>query len=317
MIPVAHWVATATTTITLLEGTKMKSITRRRTLTTRLGLLALAIVLFAGSPLSAQEIAHSQFFPILARTSGAGGTQWVTDMTIHNLTDSDLVVGTLFLEADVANIFNPSFPDRFNLGPRETLLIQDVLNTLFGYDTNIKGSMLVTVDPERISINPEGAEILATTRTYNTGDPAGTFGQTVPALGLTINASATTSVVTGVINSTRFRSNLGIASLSLLTALRVHYRVIDGDGDIVTEGMKTLQPASVSQWSLQSLGVPKNDGPLTIELWIDPSDVIPNPCDTNFPNMFIAYVSKVDGNPDGTGDAEFIYAAPNDPYDCQ
>ncbi len=32
--------------------------------------------------------------------------------------------------------------------------------------------------------------------------------------------------------------------------------------------------------------------------------------------MFIAYVSKVDGNPDGTGDAEFIYAAPNDPYDC-
>ena len=27
--------------------------------------------------------------------------------------------------------------------------------------------------------------------------------------------------------------------------------------------------------------------------------------------------TKVDGNPDGTGDAEFIYAAPNDPYDCQ
>jgi len=317
MIPVAHWVATATTTITLLEGTKMKSITRHRTLTTRLGLLALAIVLFAGSPVSAQEIAHSQFFPILARTAGAGGTQWVTDMTIHNMTDSDLEVGVLFLEADVANIFNPAFPDRFNLAPRETLLIQDVLNTLFGFDTDIKGSMLVTVDSERILVNPAGAEILATTRTYNTGDPAGTFGQTVPALGWTINASATTSVVTGVINSTRFRSNLGIASLSLLASIKVHYRVIDGDGDVVAEGRKTLQPASVSQWSLQSLGVPKDDGPLTIELWLDPSDVIPDPCATNFPNMFIGYVSKVDGNPDGTGDAEFIYAAPNDPYDCQ
>jgi len=295
----------------------MKLIARHRSLTTRIGLLALAIVLFAGSPLSAQEIAHSQFFPILARTAGVGGTQWVTDMTVHNLTDEDLIVGVQFLEADKANIFNPSFPDRFNIAPRETLLIEDVLNTLFGFDTDIKGSMLVTVDTAMISDNPAGAEILATTRTYNIGDPAGTYGQTVPAIGWIINAAATTSVVTGVINSTRFRSNLGIVSMSLLASIRVHYRVIDGDGDNVAEGMKTLQPASVSQWSLQSLGVPKSDGPLTIELWMDPSDVLPDPCVTNFPNMFMAYVSKVDGNPDGTGDAEFIYAAPNDPYDCQ
>jgi hypothetical protein len=274
------------------------------------------LALFATIPLSAQEIAHSQFFPILARTAGAGGTQWVTDMTIHNATDSELVVGVVFLEADVANVFNPAFPTRFNLAPRETRLFTDVLNALFGFDTDIKGAMLVTVDPARISGNPAGAEILATTRTYNTGNPAGTFGQTVPALGRTINAAATTSIVTGVINSTRFRSNLGVASLSLISAIRVHYRVIDGADDIVSEGMKTIQPASVSQWSLQSLGVPKSDGPLSIELWLDPGDVIPDPCSINFPNMFIAYVSKVDGNPDGTGDAEFIYAAPNDPYNC-
>ncbi len=277
-----------------------------------LALLALS----AATPSSAQEIAHSQFFPILARTAGAGGTQWVTDMTIHNPTDSALVVGVVFLEADVANVFNPAFPNRFTLAPRETRLIKDVLNTLLGFETDIKGAMLVTVDPARISGNPEGAEILATTRTYNTGNPAGTFGQTVPALGRTINAAATTSIVTGVINSTRFRSNLGVASLSLIAAIRVHYKVIDGAGDTVSQGMKTIQPASVSQWSLQSLGVPKSDGPLSIELWLDPGDVIPNPCSINFPNMFIAYVSKVDGNPDGTGDAEFIYAAPNDPYDC-
>ena len=81
--------------------------------------------------------------------------------------------------------------------------------------------------------------------------------------------------------------------------------------------MRTLQPASVSQWSFQQLGVPKQDGPLTVELWMHPDDVLPDPCATQFPNMFIAYVSKVDGNPDGTGDAEFIYAAPHEPYSCQ
>ncbi|MCU0303617.1 MAG: hypothetical protein MUC56_06135 [Thermoanaerobaculales bacterium] len=282
-----------------------------------LALTVAALALLVGSPAGAQEIAHSQFFPILARTAGAGGTQWVTDLTIHNLTDSTLQVGCQFLEADKANIFNPSFPTRFTLAPRETKIYTDVLNTLFGHTTDIKGAVLVTVDPSLIGGNPEGAEVLATTRTYNVGDPAGTFGQTVPALSRTINASATTSVVTGCVNSARFRSNLGIMNMSLLTSLRVNYRVLDASGDTVAEGMKTLNPASVSQWSFQQLGVPKQDGPLTVELWMHPDDVLPDPCATNFPNMFIAYVSKVDGNPDGTGDAEFIYAAPNDPYSCQ
>jgi hypothetical protein len=280
-------------------------------------LVAVGLLAFSAAPLPAQEIAHSQFFPILARTAGVGGTQWVTDLSIHNMTDEELTVGTQFLEADVANVFNPTFPDRFTLAPRETRLIPDVLHELYGYDTDIKGAMLVTVDPSLIAGNPDGAEILATTRTYNTGDPAGTFGQTVPALSRTINASATTSVVTGVVNSTRFRSNLGIMSMALVASITVHYRVLDGDGATVSEGSKTLQPASVGQWSLQSLGVPKTDSPLTVELWLDPDDVMPDPCATNFPNMFIAYVSKVDGNPEGTGDAEFIYAAPNDPYSCR
>jgi len=284
---------------------------------TVLGLALLA--LSAAVPVSAQEIAHTQFFPILARTAGAGGTQWVTDMTVHNHSDNDLVVGVQFLEADKANVFNPVFPDRFTLGARETILIEDALNTLFGFETDIKGGMVVTVDPTLVpgSNNPVGSEILAITRTYNTGDPAGTFGQTVPATGKVINAAPTKSVATGVINSTRFRSNLGAMNMTFIDDLRIKIRILNAAGEeVVPVKEKTLKPASVSQWSLQSLGVPKSDGPLTIELWMHPDDVLDDPCAVNFPTMFIAYVSKVDGNPDGTGDAEFIYAAPNDPYDC-
>lgn len=296
----------------------MNSNTRHRGLSVRLGLLAIAVLLFAALPVSAQQIAHTQFFPILARTAGAGGTQWVSDMTVHNMMDSEVVVGVQFLEADNANIFNPSFPDRFSLAPRETLLIEDVLNEIFGFTTNIKGAMVVTVDNQLLpgANNPEDSEVLATTRTYNTGDPAGTFGQTVPATGEVINAAPTKSIITGAINSTRFRSNLGAMNMTFIDSLRIQYRVLDGAGAVVAEGMKTLQPASVSQWSFQSLGVPKQDGPLTVEMWMHPDDVLADPCAANFPTMFIGYVSKVDGNPDGTGDAEFIYAAPNDPYDC-
>jgi hypothetical protein len=113
----------------------------------RFAILAVLLSLFASLPAGAQELAHSQFIPIVARTSGAGGTMWVSDVTVYNATDSELVVGVQFLIADQA-------------------------------------------------------------------------------------------------------------------------------------------------------------------------DVLPDPCATQFPNMFIAYVSKVDGNPQGTGDAEFIYAAPTEPYNC-
>lgn len=283
----------------------------RRTI---LALIVLSII--ASAPAGAQQIAHSQFLPVVARTAGAGGTQWLSDLTVVNLTDSELIVGTQFLIADQTNVYDPTFPNRFTLEPRETRIIVDVINALYGYETDIKGSLLLTAGSAFIPGNPEDAKMLATTRTYNTGDPEGTFGQTVPALSLTINAAGTPSYVTGARNDSRFRSNLGIVSMAIFAEITVHYNVMDASGETVAEGSKTLLPSSMSQWSFSSLGVPKAPGPLTVELWLDPEDVYPDPCITSFPNMFIAYVSKVDGNPNGTGDAEFIYAAPMDPYDC-
>jgi hypothetical protein len=298
-----------------MKSTLDRSLSARIVTVFGLALLALS----AAAPSSAQEIAHTQFFPILARTAGAGGTQWVSDLTVHNMMDSEVVVGVQFLEADKANLFNPAFPNRFTLAARQTLVVEDALNELFGFETDVKGAVVVTVSNQLLpgAGNPEGSEILATTRTYNTGDPAGTFGQTVPAISRVINAAPTKSIVTGAVNSTRFRSNLGAMNMTFIASLRIKYRVLNGAGGVVAEGTKTLEPASVSQWSFQSLGVPKQNGPLTVELWMHPDDVLADPCAANFPTMFIAYVSKVDGNPDGTGDAEFIYAAPNDPYDCQ
>lgn len=279
-------------------------------------ILAVLLSLFASLPAGAQELAHSQFIPIIARTSGTGDTVWVGDVTVYNATDSELVVGLQFLIADQANVFNPAFPNRFTLAARETRIFEDALYELFGYETDIKGSMLLTVDDTLIAGNPDGAKILASTRVYNISDPAGTYGQTVPALSLAINAAGTPSVATGARNDSQFRSNLGIVNMALLSAITVNYRFRSADGSVVGEGSQTLQPSSMSQWSFAQLGVGVTEGPLTVELWMSEADVLPDPCATPFPNMFIAYVSKVDGNPQGTGDAEFIYAAPTEPYNC-
>jgi len=281
----------------------------------RLQMLGL-FVLSAALPAAGQQVSDFQFFPIVARTAGVGGTQWVSDLTIYNPHDHGLTVGLQFFPADQANVFNPLFPVRVTLDARETVILEDVLRDMFLYATDVKGALLTTSDHDLILANPEDDDYAAVTRTYNVGSPLGTFGQTVPALDSTYNAAWWPSIATGARNDDDFRSNLGIANLSLSEEIRVHYRILAADGATLVEGIKPIPTASVRQWSFAQLGVGRVDGPLTVELWLDPASQTPDPCNADFPNMFVGYVSKVDGNPDGTGDGEFIYAAPTDELDC-
>ena len=85
------------------------------------------------------------------------------------------------------------------------------------------------------------------------------------------------------------------------------------DGTVVVEGSKEIWILGMNQWSFGSLGVGTVEGPLTVELWLDPDDMDDDPCAAPIPTGFLAYISKVD---EGTGDAEFLTAAPVVPYMC-
>lgn len=278
--------------------------------------LFIGCVLCVSLTASAQVIEEFQLFPIVARTAGAGDppTQWVTDLTVHNVSESQAVVGVVFLPAGQANSFAEDFPVRFTLEPRETKTFEDVLGAgeLFEYTADVKGSLLLQSNPDGEEVD---TEILATTRTYNVGSPEGTYGQTIPWTWIVANSHQTPSIVTGARNDDRFRSNLGIVNISFV-AVTLHYRVLDQTGTVVAHGSKDMPMLSVNQWSFNRLGVPKVNGPLTVEVRFDDDDASLVPClDPPDSNYFIAYVSKVDGNPEGTGDAEFIYGAPMDPCD--
>jgi hypothetical protein len=274
-------------------------------------LIVFAIIAVSAPAAIAQEVDGSQLFPVVARTSGVGTSQWVTDLTVNNLQDEEVLVGIQFFPENRANTFDPSFPDRFPLGPRETRVIEDVLSTVFGYDSNIKGALVVVVESSFIPSNPEDARILAVTRTYNTADPAGTYGQTVPAL----EADTVTTIpliATGARNDDQFRSNVGFVSLALVGDITVHYRILGPDGGELASGSRVLPSATIRQFSLNQLGVGNVDGALTVEVWLDESSVSQDPC-ADLANTLMAYVSKVDN---GTGDAEFLYAAPLDDFSC-
>lgn len=260
----------------------------------------------------AQEVDDTHLFPGAARLAGQPPSQWVSDVTVNNLHDFEVEVGFLFLPERTEHgvddlVFLPEH--RFLLAARETRGFNDVLGTVFGIDSG-KGALLVTCNPELLQTDPPGDDdlfILATMRTYDVSSPLGTYGQTIPANNFVINTSGLRSFITGALNNAIFRSNLGIFNQSLIE-VTIHYRIMGPGPSIIAQGTKNLASLSVQQWSFNSLGVGTVDGPLTVDLWLDPDDVR-EWCLELFDGgtSFIAYVSKVDSR---TQDAEYMYAAP-------
>ncbi len=270
-------------------------------------------VLLVTAPAVAQEALDTHLFPVVARGAGLAGTMWVTDLVVTNPMDAPITVGVQFFPASQDNMFNPLFPNRIQLGSSETTIVEDVLRTMFGYEDDIKGSLVLLADPNYLLGNPEGTVLCAVTRTYNVGSALGTFGQTVPSLLVNTNVGWASSFITGARNDDNFRSNLGISNTSPSSPVTVYYKIKDQEGIALAEGSKRIRIASMNQWSFQQLGVGEVAGPLTVELWLDPSSMSEEPCEETFPNAFLAYVSKVDN---GTGDAEFLSAAALKPYYC-
>lgn len=266
-----------------------------------------------------QIISDYQIIPVIAHSEGGGvpPTYWKSDLVLYNPLDFDIVIGFSFLEENISN--NLEFSKTLVLKKRETLIIEDVLSSLFEISQNKKGALIITSRSEIIPQNPENTKFLCTSRTYNTGDPKGTYGQTVMPGSLFVNGYASSTYLTGLRQDSRFRTNIGLLNLSKVP-LKINYRFKDSNNNVLKEGFELLAPNTLKQMSVQSLGISNVSGSFSGEFYMDPGQVSPDPCNEPDFNSFIAYASKVDGNPEGTGDAEFIYGIPKDfppaGFDC-
>ncbi len=289
-------------------------------------LVALAMSTVAG----AQFVNETQFFPVVAHTAGAGDppTSWRSDLTVHNTTDVVLTFGVAYFPSGEDFVwdgtYDGTYAETLTLQPRETKTYVDVVASLFGVTSDSKGSLLLECDDGIFPSNPDGARMLAHTRTYNVGSEIGTYGTSVPTVQFSstfLNGGQSISLITGVRNDSDYRSNLGIVNFSFAeVGITVHYRIIDQNGNEVASGSKYLDVMDMNQWSFRNLGVPRvYEGPLTVELWLDPEDIPGDPCQLEEDDLviFVAYATKVDGNPTGSGDGEFIYATPLEQLECE
>jgi hypothetical protein len=169
------------------------------------------------------------FVPTSAHSTGTAGTNWRTDLEVHNPGSTQATFAVSLLKRDTDNA-SPTTVS-YTLAPGVSARYTDAVATLFSYD---KAAAL--------RITPTVGKVLVTSRTYNlmvAGNPlrlppGATFGQFVPGLseskaispvdhGRIIQLSHTSSTTTG------FRTNIGFVNAGA-AAMKVNIRLLNWSG---------------------------------------------------------------------------------------
>jgi hypothetical protein len=188
------------------------------------------------------------FVSATAHASGAQGTNWRSDVEIHNLGDEAATIGIWLLEHGADN--STPVHQEFALAPSQSLRLADILLSEFG----IEGQAA-------LRLSPSSGRILATSRTYNLlgednqlGLPAGsTFGQYIPAqpLGEAIRSGEQGRLI-GLMHSlstdSGFRTNLGVVN-ARAEDLQVTIELRSAEGEILHTVVADLPPLGFRQFN--------------------------------------------------------------------
>lgn len=206
-------------------------------------------ILFAAllATLATNAFAKNMYIPAAGVTPGSNGTFWRTDVRIFNPSATqDIAVTLHFLPQgmDGRNI-----PGRmFNIGKRETLVLENVVATLAPHLTNALGAIRIDSD------NGTSHEFIASSRTYTgTGvvTRPGTYGQFVPALG--VEDTTRSAVVLHAASREDVRTNLGVMNPTM-EAVTVRFTLLGVDGQPFLESAPlVVPPRSMQQWSMSAM----------------------------------------------------------------
>jgi hypothetical protein len=170
--------------------------------------------------------------PIIARTPGAGGSVWRTELWLANPYDPTATVTLRYYPAA-----NPSAVQTFTTTlPRYSVRsFDDILLNQFGVSD---GSGMLIVSCE--------TTIEARARIYNSGSAAGQFGQNVPALGLAVlNRQAYLPGLSGVGGN---RVNVGVANPTAVPVTLTMY-IADRDNNGLSTQTVSLGAYQVIQYN--------------------------------------------------------------------
>lgn len=175
--------------------------------------------------------------PAAARTDGADGSVWTTDMAVHYPGDEPIVVLQMELIPSDPAGGGTAAPARAieRLMPGGTVAISDLLGSKFPAHELAALQLKVTTGGSRYENVQVGSRIW-------TPDPdgVGTMGQGIAAL--PYHEGDEPLVVAGLARSPEHRSNLGLVNGSANVRLALEVEVLDGAGARVGSFDETLEP---------------------------------------------------------------------------
>jgi len=192
----------------------------------------LAITAVALLPLAAG--ATTLIIPAAGTGPGASGSQWETELYIHNATTRSLDFTLTFHDANGAS---PTYP--FTLGPRTSADTVDVVRNVFSR-TSATGAIEVKFDDTFAN------RIAVTSRTINSGTGSGKFGQDVPAVNVDDALAAGDVAVIAAPSSSDFRLNAGIYAV---TDSVVNWELLRRDGTIAASKEVTYTAGQQIQYN--------------------------------------------------------------------
>jgi hypothetical protein len=171
-----------------------------------------------------------------ARTDGAEGSFWVTDVTINNTGSSLASYVFMWLPRDEDNS-EPATSEVFTLGAGRSVVYSDLLGSIFGLGDGAAGSTLMAAN---------SSNLIFLTRTYNETE-AGTYGLGMYGVtpGDLIPVGQRRRLIFFVENEA-FRSNLGLLNATA-APISIRWEGFAADGTLVRAGSIELPPLGNTQ----------------------------------------------------------------------
>jgi hypothetical protein len=147
---------------------------------------------------------YQYVLPAAASLPGAYGSQWHTDVELHNAGDTSAELELYFLQSGMDNRDRVS--GTASIPPRSSIAFEDIVGVFLG---QAGASGAVRIDST--------APLVGLSRTYTSAAQGGTYGQTVPLISAAegVNKwSRQENLLIGLLEDRNFRTNLGFVNLS-------------------------------------------------------------------------------------------------------
>ncbi len=183
-------------------------------------------------PLTAS--AASFIVPAAGTGPGANGSQWQSELTLHNVSGAAYNANVIFHDGNGATA-----PVAISIAARSTTTLADVVKNTFGRSGGTGAIEIAVADADL-------DHLAVSSRTFNTS-PSGEFGQDIPAFKATDAAvPGDIVVIAGPSSVAQYRFNFGVYAV---TDTKVTWSLLRADGTVAAEKEVSYTAGTQNQYA--------------------------------------------------------------------